>query len=166
LYTSTPSTRGKPIKTSATAIVSVFSLLVSGSAGAHGDHPSTHGGVVGQGNDEVVVEFVVENGALNLYVENEAGEPLATEKLTGTLTLIAPHHPAQEVKLVSTGSYKFTAPGIEPATGDRLLARITLPSGEQIESAAWFVSMEKPGMPSAAGASLPAHPGATKAKLP
>ena len=119
-------------------IASVFSLLAFEVASAHGDHPSTHGGTVGRGNDEIVVEFVMENGMLTLYVDDEAGKPLATENVTGTLTLIPPQRPAKQVKLVRTGSNKFTAPGIEPALGDRLRARITLPSGEEVQSLALF----------------------------
>lgn len=76
--------------------------------------------------------------AFNLYVHDEAGEPLATKNVTGTLTLIAPQRAAQEVKLVRADDHKFTAPGIKPAPGDRLKARITLPSGEELESVGLF----------------------------
>ena len=126
------------MKTLAVVIAWVFSLLTLGSACAHGEHKSTHGGIVGRGNDEIVVEFVMEKGTLNLYVHDETGNPLATEKLTGTLTLVSPRRPAQDVKLVSSGRNKFSAPGIEPVTGERLRARITLPSGEEVESVALF----------------------------
>jgi hypothetical protein len=126
------------MKTLALVIASVFNLLAFEIACAHGDHPATHGGTVGRGNDEIVVEFVMENGTLNLYVDDEAGKPLATENVTGTLTLIPPQRPAKEVKLVHAGAHKFTAPGIEPVPGDRLRARITLPSGEELESLALF----------------------------
>lgn len=117
------------MKTLAVVIASIFNLLAFGNAYAHGDHASTHGGTVGRGNDEIVVEFVMEKGTINLYVHDEAGEPLATNNLTGTLTLISPQRPAQEVKLVWAGYHKFAAPGIQPVPGDRLRARITLPSG-------------------------------------
>jgi hypothetical protein len=125
------------MKTLAVLIASVFNLLGFGNAYAHGDHPSTHGGVVGRGDDEIVVEFVMENGKINLYVHDEAGKSLETKNITGTLTLIAPHR-AQEVKLVPAGDNKFTAPGIEPVQGDRLVAHIKLPSGEEMESVALF----------------------------
>ena len=126
------------MKTLAVVIASGFNLLAFGNACAHGDHQSTHGGIMGRGDDAIVVEFVMEKGTINLYVHDEAGKPLATENLTGTLTLIAPQRPAQEVKLVWAGYHKFTAPGIEPVPGDRLRARITLPSGEELESVALF----------------------------
>ena len=126
------------MKTLALVIASVFSLFALGIACAHGDHPSTHGGTVGRGNDEIVVEFVMEKGTLNLYVDDELGKPFAIENVTGTLTLISPQRPAKQVKLVPAGAHKFTAPGIEPAPGDRLRARITLPSGEELESVALF----------------------------
>jgi hypothetical protein len=128
----------KQLKTLAVVIVSVFNLLVFGNACAHGDHPSEHGGVVGRGDDAIVVEFVMEKGTINVYVHDEAGKPLATKNVTGTLTLIAPHGPAQEVKLVRADDHKFTAPGIKPAPGDRLRARIKLSTGEEIESVALF----------------------------
>jgi hypothetical protein len=131
------------MKTLALVIASVFNLVALGIACAHGDHPSMHGGTVGRGNDEIVVEFVMEKGTLNLYVDDEAGKPLATENLTGTLTLISPQRPAKEVKLVPAGSHKFTAPGIEPVPGDRLRARITLPSGEALESVALFNQVKR-----------------------
>jgi hypothetical protein len=126
------------MKTLAVVVASVFNLLAFGSACAHGDHPSTHGGIMGRGDDAIVVEFVMEKGTINLYVHDEAGEPLATKNVTGTLTLIAPQRAAQEVKLVRADDHKFTAPGIKPAPGDRLKARITLPSGEELESVGLF----------------------------
>jgi hypothetical protein len=122
-------------------LAAVFaSVLALGSAYAHGDHPSTHGGTVGRGDDGIVVEFVMEKGTISLYVHDEAGKPLAINNVTGTLTLVPPQHSAQEVKLVPAGDHKFTAPGIEPVTGDRLRALITLPSGEELESVALFSS--------------------------
>ena len=127
------------MKTLAVVVASVFNLLAFGNAYAHGDHPSEHGGVVGRGDDAIVVEFVMEKGTINVYVHDEAGKPLATKNVTGTLTVIAPQRPAQEVKLVRAGDDKFKAPGLVPAPGDRLRARITLPSGEELESVALFV---------------------------
>ena len=126
------------MKTLAMVIASVFNLLVFGNAYAHGDHASEHGGIMGRGDDAIVVEFVMEKGTINLYVHDEAGKPLATKNVTGTLTVIAPQRPAQEVKLVRAGDDKFTAPGLVPAPGDRLKARITLPSGEELESVGLF----------------------------
>jgi hypothetical protein len=125
------------VKTLPVVVALVFTLIAFGNAYAHGDHEATHGGTVGVGNDEIVVEFVMEHGTLNVYVHDEAGKPLAIKNVTGTLTLIGPHR-AQEVKLVSAGDNKFAAPGIAPARGDRMVARITLPSGEEMESAALF----------------------------
>jgi hypothetical protein len=126
------------VKTLAVVVASVFNLLAFGNSYGHGDHPSEHGGVVGRGDDAIVVEFVMEKGTINLYVHDEAGKPLATKNVTGTLTLIAPQRPAQEVKLVRADDHKFTAPGIKPAPGDRLKARITLPGGEELESVGLF----------------------------
>src|SRR5947207_10123347 len=133
-----PFCRRETMRTLAVVIASVFNMLAFGNAYAHGDHPSTHGGTVGRGDEAIVVEFVMEKGTINLYVHDEAGQPLATKNLKGTLTLVAPQRPAQEVKLVWAGYHKFTAPGIEPVPGDRLRARITLPSGEELESVALF----------------------------
>ena len=127
------------MKTLAVVVASVFNLLVFGNACAHGDHEPTHGGTVGVGNDEIVVEFVMEKGTIIVYVHDEAGKPLAAKNVTGTLTVIAPQRPAQEVKLVRAGDDKFTAPGLVPAPGDRLKARITLPSGEELQSVGLFL---------------------------
>lgn len=122
-----------------TAVVaSIFNVLAFGNAYAHGDHPPEHGGVVGRGDDAIVVEFVMEKGTINVYVHDEDGKPLAAKDVKGTLTVIAPQRPLQEVKLVRTGDLKFTAPGIKPAPGDRLKARIMLPSGDELESIALF----------------------------
>ena len=126
------------MKTLAVVIASVFNMLAFGNAYAHGDHPSTHGGTVGRGDDEIVVEFVMEKGTINVYVDDELGKPLSIKNLRGTLTLIAPQRLAQEVKLVAAGEHKFKAPGIAPVRGDRMVARITLPSGEEMESVALF----------------------------
>jgi hypothetical protein len=159
----------KQMKTLAVIVAWVFSLVAFGNACAHGDHKSTHGGIVGRGDDAIVVEFVMEKGTINLYLHDEAGNPLATENVTGTLTVISPQRPAQEVKLVWAGYHKFRAPGIEPVPGDRLRARITLPSGEELESLALFsqVNPDKPGLSFSVDASfLPGRPGATIDKLP
>ena len=127
------------MKTFALVIASLFNLVAFGNAYAHGDHEPTHGGVVGRGDDEIVVEFVMEKGTLTVYVQDEAGNPLATKNIMGTLTLIAPHR-AQEVKLVAAGDNKFVAPGVVPVRGNRLRAHLTLPGGEQIESLALFLA--------------------------
>ena len=157
------------MKTLAVVIASVFNLLAFGNAYAHGDHEATHGGTVGVGNDEIVVEFVMEKGTISVYVHDEAGKPLATKDVTGTLTLISPQRPAQEVKLVCASYHKFTAPGIEPNQGDRLRARIRLSGGEEFESIALFsqLNRDKPGLPLAVGApSGPDVPCAAQDKLP
>ena len=130
--------RRNELKTLAVVVASVINMLAFGNACAHGDHPSEHGGVVGRGDDAIVVEFVMEKGTINVYVHDEEGKPLAAKNVRGTLTVIAPQRPAQEVKLVRADDHKFTAPGIMPAPGDRLRARITLPSGEELESVGLF----------------------------
>ncbi len=153
------------MKALAVAIASVSTLLPFGNACAHGDHKSTHGGNVGRGSDEIVVEFVMERGTLNLYVHDEAGNPLETKNLKGTLTLISPQRPAQEVKLVWAGYHQLAAPGIAPVMGERLRARITLPSGEELESVALFsqANRDKPGLSFSVGAfSLPGGVNATR----
>ena len=122
------------VRTLAAVLVLAFTWLAFGSAYAHGDHKPKHGGTVGRGDDEIVIEFVMEKGTMTLYVEDEDGKPIATKDVKGTLTLIAPQRSGQEVKLVSAGDNKFTAPGLKPVPGDRLRARITLPSGEELES--------------------------------
>jgi hypothetical protein len=122
------------MKTFAVVFASVLNLIAFGSAYAHGDHNPKHGGTVGRGDDEIVIEFVVEKETVTLYVESEEGKPIATKGIKGTLTLIAPRRSGQEVKLISAGGNKFTATGLKPDPGDRLRARIALPGGEEIES--------------------------------
>jgi hypothetical protein len=126
------------VKTLAVVVASVFSLLAFGNTYAHGDHPSSHGGIMGRGDDSIVVEFVMENGTINVYVHDEEGKPLATKNVTGTLTIISPQRPPQEGKLVRADDHKFRAPGLEPAPGDRMKARIRLPGGDELESVGLF----------------------------
>ena len=157
------------MKTLAVVVAAVFSQFAFGNAYAHGDHKSTHGGDVGRGSEEIVVEFVMEKGTITLYVHDEAGEPLAIENVTGTLTVISPQRPEREVKLVRAGYHTFTAPGIEPVPGDRLRARLRLPGGEELESVALFsqVNHDKHGLSLSVGAFvLPGGPGAAGDKLP
>ena len=122
------------MKTFAIVFASLFNLLAFGSTYAHGDHDPKHGGTVGRGDDDIVIEFVMHKGTVTLYVEDDTGKPIATKDIKGTLTLVAPQRAGQEVKLVSAGNNKFTATGLAPVPGDRLRARITLPSGEELES--------------------------------
>ena len=126
------------LKSASVILASILSLVGFGIACARGDHEPEHGGTVGVGDDQVVVEFVVEKGTLNLYVDDESGEPLESERLVGTLTLVGPHR-QQEVRLIPAGPHKLAAPGVAPATGDRLRARIRLPSGEVVQSVALFI---------------------------
>ena len=44
------------MRTRALAAVLLFDVLAFGTAYAHGDHPASHGGVVGRGDDAMVVE--------------------------------------------------------------------------------------------------------------
>jgi hypothetical protein len=122
------------MKRIAVVVASLVNLAVFGNAFAHGDHPSSHGGIMGRGDDAVVVEFVMEKGTLVVYVHDENGKPLPKKDVTATLSLLAPHSLPQEVKLVRAGEDKFTAPTLKPATGDRLRAHIKLPTGEEFES--------------------------------
>jgi len=125
------------VRLAAVIAVSFLAFVAFGTARAHGDHKPEHGGTVGRGDDSVVVEFVLEKGTLSLYVHDEAGEPLGTEHLSGTLTVIGPHR-QQDVKLVPAGPHKLAAPGVAPMPGERLRARIQLPTGETVESVALF----------------------------
>src|ERR1043166_422009 len=126
------------VKAPALILASIFAVLALAAAYAHGDHKPEHGGTVGRGDDDIVIEFVMEKGVLTLYVEDESGKPIVTKDIKGTLFLVAPQRPAQEVKLVSAGGNKFTAAGIKPGPGERLGARVTLPTGEELESVSLF----------------------------
>ena len=90
--------------------------------------------MVGRGDDAIVVEFVMEKGALAVYVQDENGKPLPAKDVSATLFLIPPQKPVEEVKLMRVTDVKFTAPELKPSPGDRVKARIKLPSGEQMEA--------------------------------
>jgi hypothetical protein len=68
------------------------------------------------------------------------------------LTVVGPHR-QQEVKLVAAGPHKLAAPGVTPAQGERLRARIQLPSGEVVESVALFSAPATEGPSSSSSAS-------------
>jgi hypothetical protein len=119
----------------ALAVIATFlQALVLCNAYAHGDHKPKHGGIMGRGDDEISVELVMEKGAAILYVEDESGTPLPTEKVKGILSLAGPGRPAQERTLIPAGDNKLTAKGLTPLPGDRLRARIILPNGDELSA--------------------------------
>jgi hypothetical protein len=126
------------VKLIAQALVVILSLLPVGNAFAHGDHAAEHGGVMGRGDDSIVVEFVVEKGTLIVYVEDDAGKPLAKQGVTGTLTVVPPQGQPQQVKLIRVTDRTFAAPDAKPRPGDRMRARIKVENGEEIESVGLF----------------------------
>jgi len=119
------------MKIALAVIAAVLQALALCNAYAHGDHKPKHGGIMGRGEDEISVELVMEKGTAILYIEDESGTPLPTEKMKGTLSLAGPGRPAQEGKLIPAGGNKLMAKGLTPAPGDRLRARIILPGGEE-----------------------------------
>jgi len=64
---------------------------------------------MGRGDDEISVELVMEKGTAILYVEDESGTPLPTEKVKGTFEPRRPRAPTQEGKLVPAGENKLAA---------------------------------------------------------
>ncbi len=122
------------MKIAPAVIAAVLQALSCCNAYAHGDHKPKHGGIMGRGDDEISVELVMEKGAALLYVEDEGGTPLQTEKVKGTLSLASPGRPAQEGKLVPAGGNKLAAKGLTPLPGDRLRARIILPNGDELSA--------------------------------
>src|SRR5258706_6508505 len=102
------------MKTALAVIATALQALASCNAYAHGDHRPKHGGIMGRGDDEISVELVMEKGTAILYVEDESGTPLPTEKVKGTLSLAAPGRPTQEGKLVPAGGNKLPAEGPPP----------------------------------------------------
>jgi len=119
------------MKIALAVIAAVLQALALCNAYAHGDHKPKHGGIMGRGEDEISVELVMEKGTAILYIEDESGTPLPTEKMKGTLSLAGPGRPAQEGKLIPAGGNKLMAKGLTPAPGDRLRARLILPGGEE-----------------------------------
>ncbi len=122
------------MKIALAVIATVLQVLAFCNAYAHGDHKPKHGGIMGRGDDEISVELVMEKGTATLYIEDESGTPVLTEKVKGTLSLADPGRPAQEGKLIPAGDNKLTAKGLTPVPGDRLRTRIILPNGDELSS--------------------------------
>ena len=118
----------------AVAPVTALIVLVGSNTFAHGDHKPTHGGAVGRGDDDIVMEFIVQDGTLTLYVDDESGQPIPTKNVVGTLSVVVPGQPGRDVKLVPAGENRLTATGLETVRSGRLRARLKLPSGEEFES--------------------------------
>ena len=104
----------------------------------HGDHDPKHGGIIGRSNDEVIVEMVVEQGVVMLYLDDEQEQPIPTENVKGTLTLVPVQRPRQTVALVPASGNKLAAPGLKPVRGDSLRAHFRLPNGDEVTSAFLF----------------------------
>jgi len=119
------------MKIALAVLAAVLHTLALCDAYAHGDHKPKHGGIMGRGDDEISVELVMEKGTAILYIEDESGTPIRTEKVRGTLSVTSQGRPAQEAKLIPAGDNKLAAKGLTPGPGDRLRARIILPSGEE-----------------------------------
>lgn len=121
------------MKLALAAIATALQMLAV-NAYAHGDHKPKHGGIMGRGDDEISVELVMDRGTATLYVEDEGGALLSTEKVKGSLSLVSPGRPAREEKLTPAGDNRLTAKGLEPRPGDRLRARIILPNGDELSA--------------------------------
>ena len=122
------------MKIALVVIATVLQVASFCNAYAHGDHKPKHGGIMGRGDDEISVELVMDKGTVTLYMEDESGTPLPTEKMKGALSVAGPGRPAQEGKLIPAGDNKLTATGLKPLPGDRLRARIILPNGDELSS--------------------------------
>ena len=114
--------------------VLAFSWLAITGAYAHGEHKPKHGGLVGRGDEDVVVEFVVAKRRVVVYIDDEQGEPVETKDVQGTLTMVVPQQPDRSVKLVPEGVNKLAAEGIEAIGGGRLIARLTFPEGREFRA--------------------------------
>ena len=122
------------MKIALAVLATVLQTLALCDAYAHGDHKPKHGGIMGRGDDEISVELVMEKGTAILYIEDESGSPVQTEKVKGTLSLASPGRPAQEGKLIPAGDNRLAAKGLTPLPGDRLRARIVLPGGDEVSA--------------------------------
>jgi len=126
------------MKTRSLVVASVLGLISAAGAYGHGDHKPKYGGMVGRGDEEVVVEFVVAKDKVTVYVEDEQGKGIETKDFKGTLTLVPQQGPPKDVALVPAGSNTLTAAGLQPVRGVRLIARLTLPGGQQLQSVALY----------------------------
>lgn len=91
--------------------------LAAGAAWAHGDDTPRHGGLV-QMAGEVKFELVARGDSAELYLDDH-GQTMPTGKLSGKLTVL--------------GSGGKTEAKLEPATGDKLVARgVKLTKGDKV----------------------------------
>jgi hypothetical protein len=104
--------------------------LVWTPAYAHGDHEAKHGGIMSRDDELVSAELVVQKDLIVIYLESEDGS-VPTSGVTGTVTVTGYQRPVQEAKLVPAGDNRLMASGLKPVRGDRVNARIRLPSGEE-----------------------------------
>lgn len=121
------------------ATIVALQLAVCAAAHAHGDDKPKRGGTMGRGDEAVSIELVMEQGVIALYVEEHANNvPIPSERMQGWLSLAARGRASEEVNLVPAGGNKLTAPGVKPVAGERLLARIILPNGDEVSSVFLF----------------------------
>src|SRR6267378_54737 len=102
------------MKIAAAVFATLLQVLLPCNAWAHGDHKPKHGGIMGRGDEEISVELVMEKGTATLYLEDESGTPVPTERVKGTLSVAGPGRPAQEGKLIPAGDNKLSATGLKP----------------------------------------------------
>lgn len=95
--------------------------LAATTAFAHGSMKPMHGGKV-QMSGETLVEIVKGAKGVDIYISEE-DEPLAAKDYTGKLIVTAGTQKTTNV-LVITGANKFSAAGLKPAAGAKIVVSL------------------------------------------
>jgi hypothetical protein len=96
---------------------------------AHGDAPARFGGIV-KSSQEISFELVAgANGGAQIHMDDH-GDLMDTTGITGKLTVIGAAG-KKEAALAADGK-KLVATGLNPASGDRVVVVVTLPSQKTV----------------------------------
>jgi len=107
-------------------LLAAMLLLLAPIVRAHGDWPPKHGGLVSDG--ETTFELVAKARSVVLFVEDH-GEPVGTQGAKGTLT-VSRGTQTWNVAVFEAGGNRLKCSLPSPlASGDRVLARITMGNG-------------------------------------
>lgn len=107
-----------------------FQFGLAASALAHGEAKPRFGGIV-KAAQEISFELVsAAPGGAQVYLDDH-GNLMATKGITGKMTVIGKDGAKKEAALTTDGK-KLTAAGLKPASGDRVILVVVLPSAQTI----------------------------------
>ncbi|WP_196137890.1 hypothetical protein [Aliikangiella sp. G2MR2-5] len=102
------------------AIIAFVLLAFNASVSAHGDTEPKHGGIV-KIEHEMVFELVREEAGASIYLRDH-GKPYSTEKLTGSLVVLA-NGKKSDSSLIAAGNNKMTAE-VKIPDGAKVLVKV------------------------------------------